>query len=482
MRMTPTFKLARRIARLRSGVIALLTFALGGCGNPDRVTNTAAEEDADPAAVADTPVEVEGTEVDDGSDEIGIADEDEALGDDEDLGFQVEVVDGPDGAVVSMADGLSLASAYRGGIPFGVFHLPVSQYGKNFSGSLVNTSSATRSLVPVLTAAKRAGVKVVISLVGAEHYYKNSNGTFSLAKWKKRVDAYRRVNLSSFIKDGTIIGHYILDEPHDPSNWAGRTVSRATVDEMARYSKSIWPSMPTIVRGWPAYLKGYNYRYLDAAWAQYSARFGNVSTWLKNNVRDAKASRLALVVGLNQLQGGAKGGLNGFYRRGFYSMSASQMRSWGAAILADPYPCAFLSWAYNTKYLKRSDIKSAKTYLAGKARSRATKSCRAGSHAGGGSNSPPPDAGGSGGGGTASSIKLRVTGRSTSGRQYMTLTWSGVRGSTVDIYRDGKRLTSTKNDGRYVNVRRYRGRISYTYKTCQRGTNTCSSSVRVSFH
>lgn len=63
----------------------------------------------------------------------------------------------------------------------------------------------------------------------------------------------------------------------------------------------------------------------------------------------------------------------------------------------------------------------------------------------------------------------------------MTLTWSGIRGSTVDVYRNGSRLLTTQNDGRYVNVRRSLGRISYTYKTCQRGTNTCSRSVTVSF-
>jgi hypothetical protein len=409
---------------------------------------------------------------------MAIADPDQGLGEDEDQGFQVAVLEGPAMAALSTVNAPSLASAYRGGIPFGALHLPTRLYGGMFSGSLVNTSSATRSLVPILAAAKRAGVKVAVSFVGAEKYYKNSNGTFSLAKWKSRVNAYRKVNFSSYITDGTIIGHYILDEPHDPHNWAGRTIPRATVDEMARYSKSIWPSMPTIVRGWPAYLKGYNYRYLDAAWAQYSGRFGNVSTWLQQNVRDAKASGLALVVGLNQLQGGAKGGLSGFYRRGFYSMSGSQMRSWGSTILADSYPCAFLSWAYNAKYMNRSDIRSALANLAGQARSKASKACRAGSKAG---PQPAPDPGGSGGGGTASSIKLKVTGRSTNGRQYMTLTWSGIQGSTIDVYRDGRRLTSTENDGRYVNVRRYQGRISYTYKACRRGTHTCSKSVTVTF-
>jgi len=385
--MIHTFRLPRRAARFRAPILLTLTaLAFGACNSdrlspPDPSTDTPISA-TDPAladsAAAEARLEDSLATQDALADPSGgqpIADEDDDAGDVEDTDVQVEVVD-PAALSASSAEGLSM-SAYRGGIPFGVFHLPTSLYGRGYSGSLANTSSATRALVPLLAAARRNGVKVVISLVGADHYYKNSNGTFSLAKWKARVSKYRGVNFSSYIKDGTIIGHYILDEPHDPSNWAGHTISRATVDEMARYSKSIWPSMPTIVRGWPAYLKGYNYRYLDAAWAQYSARFGNVSTWLQKNVRDAKASRLALVVGLNQLQGGAKGGLNGFYRRGYYSMSASQMRSWGAAILADPYPCAFLSWAYNAKYMNRSDIKSARSYLAGKAGAKSAKSCRA---------------------------------------------------------------------------------------------------------
>ncbi|HEV7365585.1 MAG TPA: hypothetical protein VGN76_07035 [Gemmatimonadales bacterium] len=388
--MTHTFKLARRTARLRTPfLLTLAALAFGACnsdrlspGDPNTVTDAPISA-ADPALADSAAAEARLADSLAAQDALAdpsggqpIADEDDGVGDVEDTDVQVEVVEDPAALSASSAEGLSM-SAYRGGIPFGVFHLPTSLYGRGFSGSLANTSSATRALVPLLAAARRSGVKVVISLVGADHYYKNGNGTFSLAKWKSRVSKYRGVNISSYIKDGTIIGHYILDEPHDPSNWAGHTISRATVDEMARYSKSIWPSMPTIVRGWPAYLKGYHYRYLDAAWAQYSARFGNVSTWLQKNVRDAQSSHLALVVGLNQLAGGGKGGLPGFYRRGFYAMSGKQMRAWGATILGNSYPCAFLSWAYNSKYMNRSDIKSARAYLAGKAGSKANKSCRA---------------------------------------------------------------------------------------------------------
>jgi hypothetical protein len=213
---------------------------------------------------------------------------------------------------------------------------------------------------------------------------------------------------------------------------------------------------------------------------------------MRDNVRDAKASGLALVIGMNQLAGGDSRGIRGFYS-GRYAMSASQMRSWGAAMLADPYPCAFLSWAYNARYMNRSDIRSAKAFLAGKARSKGTKSCKgskassSGGGDGGGSaggddgNDDGGSAGGGSSGGGSSSIKLKVSGRTRSGRQHMTLDWSGVKGSSADIYRNGARLTRTQNDGHYVNVRRSLGRVSYTYKVCQQGTKTCSRSVSVSF-
>jgi hypothetical protein len=317
----------------------------------------------------------------------------------------------------------------------------------------------------------------MVTFSGAENNFKKGK-TFSLALWKQRVDRYKKLNLSSYIKDGTLIGHYLIDEPHDKENWGGRTIPLSTVDEMAKYSKQLFPGLPTVARAWPKFLKGYNYRYLDAAWAQYSDRFGSVSAFMKENVRDAKASGLALVIGMNQLAGGNKSGIKGYYS-GRYAMSASQLKSWGADLLSDSYPCAFLSWQYNVKYMSRSDVKSAMAYLANKARSKATKSCKGGkaaASAGGGSEAEKPSTS------TGSSkISLKVSGSAKSGKQYMTLSWSGAKGSSVDVYRNGDRITATENDRRYVNVRNFKGRATYAYKVCQKGTKTCSGTASVSF-
>ena len=40
-------------------------------------------------------------------------------------------------------------------------------------------------------------------------------------------------------------------------------------------------------------------------------------------------------------------------------MTASQVKAWGSALLSNSYPCAFISWKYNTDYLSGTGIKSA---------------------------------------------------------------------------------------------------------------------------
>lgn len=260
------------------------------------------------------------------------------------------------------------------GIPFGPFGLPAKLYSEEFNATF--RALPARFLLGELEAARQAGARVVVRLAGGHSKYLNKKGSFGMEEWKARLEPFRSIDFSSYIEDGTIVGHYILDEPHDRSNWGGKLVSRETIDEMARYSKELWPSMPTIIRGWPAYLKGYEYKYLDAAWAQYSDRFGPISTFMSENVRDAKASGLALVVGLNLLDGGTKGsGIKGS-RKGKYSMSPAQVKSWGNALLSDSYVCAFLSWKYSDAYFARAGIKSALAELSEKAKALPNKGCR----------------------------------------------------------------------------------------------------------
>ena len=268
----------------------------------------------------------------------------------------------PGDELVAFDDTL-LAAASRRGIPIGTFAQPMSAFGRTYNGGHQNFSPG--SIVRELKAIRARGGRVVVAFSGSPKYYRE-NGHFSFEKWKSRVKRFKDINLSQFIQDGTIIGHYLIDEPNDPANWRGRPVSPATLEQMAKYSKQLWPRMPTIVRVEPGYL-GRNHHYLDAAWAQYLHRKGPVESFLRRNVSAAQDRRLGLVVGLNVLKGGSPNGTR---------MTASEVKKWGSALLSSSYPCAFISWTYNRSYLSSRGVGDAMRALRHKAESRSARSCR----------------------------------------------------------------------------------------------------------
>jgi hypothetical protein len=260
------------------------------------------------------------------------------------------------------------------GIPYGPYALPPDIYGQDFNGTY-RPMWKDRSLLADLEAARRANTRVLLNLTGSERYLSDAKG-FSFAKWKARVDRYRDVDISSYIADGTVVAHFIMDEPDDPSNWNGKQVTPAQIDEIAQYSKQLWPTLPTVVRVVPGWLKGYRFQYLDGAWAQYLDRFGPLDPYIATNIRDAQEAGLALVGGLNVLNGGSKNsGIPG-RKAGKFAMSANEIRTWGGALLAQPYICAFVMWEYDQNYFSRPDIKAALAELKQKAEAHPRQACQ----------------------------------------------------------------------------------------------------------
>lgn len=79
----------------------------------------------------------------------------------------------------------------------------------------------------------------------------------------------------------------------------------------------------------------------------------------------------------------------------------------------------------------------------------------------------------------SSGFTLSVLAYKVRTKKYADLTWSGANSANVDVYRDGKRITTTANDGKHTD-----GPLkisSATYKVCEAGTSACSNSVTVSW-
>jgi hypothetical protein len=321
--VTHSFKLSRRIARLRLPAFAAAILTIVACNTTDSLN----PDTSSPAPTVSDP----------------------------EIGVQADPVDGT----------LLASISYAGGIPIGLFHLPDGDFGSRYNGAMRTVSPSY--LLSDLAAIKSRGGKVVLNLGGSQKYYKDADGHFSFTKWKARIDRFRNLSLSSYINDGTIVGHYLIDEPYDAANFAGRPVTGSTLEAMAKYSKGIWPGMTTIVRAEPYLIKwSGTYHYLDAAWAQYLYRKGSVSDYLSKNVSSAQSMGLQLVVGLNIPGGGVNNG----------TMTPTQVQSWGSTLLGSSYPCAFLSWKYGYSYLTTTSMKSAMDVLRKKAQSHVNKSCK----------------------------------------------------------------------------------------------------------
>jgi hypothetical protein len=266
------------------------------------------------------------------------------------------------------------AVGFAGGIPIGTFVQPTSEFGDRYNGA--HRVFQPADLLDSLAIIRERGGRVMLAIGGGPNQYKDAEGHFSLPLWQSRVSRFEGIDFSAYIADGTVMGHYLVDEPNDPANWSGVPIPGETVEAMAQYSKQRWPDLPTIVRVDPAYLAraGIQYQYLDAAWAQYVERKGEVGQFLQQNVADAQTLGLELVVGLNLLKGGPGG----------VALTAQQVRDWGTVLLSSSYPCAFISWKYDAAFLAPAEMGSAMDDLRAQAQGRASKSCRSSA------DSPPP--------------------------------------------------------------------------------------------
>lgn len=306
--MAQTPSVAGGIFRPRGTLLALLVFAYAGCDSTDRITSNSSSDAA-----------------------------------------------------------VDFSSTRLSGIPFGAFALPLNLYGSTYTGGFLNPGSPDY-LLSRLAVVRAAGARVVLTLVGSPVNFTNADGTFNFSRWKARVDRYSGIDFNSYISDGTVIGHYLIDQPQCSTCWGGQAIPRDTVEAMAQYSKSIWPTLTTIARTAPTWLAGYSgqYVYLDAGWAQYTVRQGDLNTYLADNVAAAQSEGLGLIVGLNVLKGGLS----------LSSLTASQVKDFGSVQLSSSYVCAFISWQYDSAYFSRSDIKSAMEFLSKKAKRHAASSCR----------------------------------------------------------------------------------------------------------
>jgi hypothetical protein len=277
-------------------------------------------------------------------------------------------------------------STYAGigrGVPYGMFTLPLDRFHPPIT--LAARTVSRDQVAAVLRAAQAGKVRLILNLGGGKDNSRGPTAGFDLARWKARIDRYRDVDFGPYVEEGLILAHLLVDEPYAEQSWGGREISQAVVEEMARYSKSIWPTLPTVVRAPPTWLVEGDTTFtdLDMAWAQWNGPERDGGHWRTpeefrdENVARAKQLGLGLIVGLNQLNAGdGSSGVSGTTNNpGHWQMSAGELVRVGTILAETPYVCAFVSWRYDAAFEARADIRAALDSVASVAQTRGGTSC-----------------------------------------------------------------------------------------------------------
>jgi cellulose/xylan binding protein with CBM9 domain/fibronectin type III domain protein len=186
--------------------------------------------------------------------------------------YQISAVDaaGNESARTPSSSATTSGTSDSTGVPFGPSGLYPSSSGppvdSGFTGSIDNTSPS--SIVTMLNNWRTRGHKGFLKLTpGYTPYVDNPNtinARFNMGNWKAAMDAYNTPAITQAVadavRDGILLGHSLIDEPNRTTRMStcGTTVlstcnhpwgpegfmTKATLDEMATYSRGIFPTLP----------------------------------------------------------------------------------------------------------------------------------------------------------------------------------------------------------------------------------------------
>jgi hypothetical protein len=257
-----------------------------------------------------------------------------------------------------------------------------------------HTYADPQGLVALLDNARAKEQRLFLALTGGAHCTYtapptnplgagcDSNGrqiagtVFSLPKWKIGTARYNTPTLQAALKkgveDGTVLGYNMQDEPAH-STWGG-VMTKAIVDSMAAYSKSLYPYLPAGVAVTHKWRQWETFRVLDFMISQNWLETTSPKVFADSAVAVAKRNGVALALSVN-IYGGPLV-LPCEQNGNQCVLTASQLRAWLLAFMDVP-TCGVLLWGSRIPTVwDRSDYKAVFAEMKMEANLRTGKSCR----------------------------------------------------------------------------------------------------------
>ena len=287
-----------------------------------------------------------------------------------------------------------LSSSTSVGVPFGPF--------EGFDGISVKTNSSNFGLssdavnadiiIDRINVARSKGVKLLLAMTGGKHSNYMTNGVFDMAKWIAKMNTFNTAAIKSAVAagvaDGTIVGNDVMDEPNvsgagDGNTWGPvGTMTKARVDSMASYAKTIFSTLPMgVIQKHNAFEPTKSYKVIDFIIDQYDANQGDVTSFRDAGLAMARRDGHDVVFSINILDGGTiiagcpipeTGGTGTYGVR--CRVNPTQLEQWG--LVLGPAGCGLTMWQYDATFMANPLNQQAFKKIADRLATSPTRQCR----------------------------------------------------------------------------------------------------------
>ena len=374
--------------RSRARALALLAVLVGACSSADNLTNSDSTESTLNGLAADVAAADSLGSDSTTTDSIAIVD---SLAVDS-LALDSAAVE----ALAQLTPSALLAEAAlnaRSGMAFGpeglwADYTRLKPVGVSFSASTNYTDA--HGIVKQINAARAMRHRLILNMTGGSHARYKSRGKFDFGKWKAVMNKYNtreiKAAVARGVADGTVIMNTVMDEPSVKS-WGG-VMTKPLLDQMARYVKGMFPTLPAGVALRHDWRPQERFRVMDAYISQYSWYRGSAASFRDKALAEGRKQGMKMVFALNLLDGGAHNwkskwscpaGTTG--GRGTYApacrMTAPQVRDWGRTL--GTAGCGLIVWKYDRAFMSKAANTQALRDVAATLAKTPGRSCRRGS-------------------------------------------------------------------------------------------------------
>lgn len=262
----------------------------------------------------------------------------------------------------------------RMGVPVGISGLLSANVGATSGYTMSLDGYSAGNIVSRLQDARRRQIRVLMNPTGGDHDNYKTGGRFDVNKWQARLNTYNtpaiRAAVAQAVADGTIVGASVMDEPQQedkagnenkswgPHGW----MTKATVDDLCRRVKQIFPTLPVgVVHDYRKFYPEQNYRTCDFIVSQYRLAKENVSDFRNGAMAFAKRSGITVAFSLNILHGGTPSSHCAKYgddtSGNLCPMTPEQIRSFGVTL--GSAGCALNMWRYEPSYFDQPQVQAA---------------------------------------------------------------------------------------------------------------------------